>query len=205
MRPFILCWVQVLFMLSTCSVIAQKHQASVLIGLANYRSQSLSPSYQGKYTLQNGSSFDVGISYTRFNSNQDKSFSLYVGESQRTKHILSDSVLSALQQAFLSVQFIHHHTSINIVNEELSLRIGSGIYWNMLAGEVTQSLYKEEEKRGIGEINNVGLVIDVMTEIQIKNKQYLHLGSQLQVDVFASIPNSRLFIWKPYIGFSFRF
>jgi len=194
-----------LVLISQQSAFSQNNQIGVNLGMSNYGNQFLSSDYRGKYVAQNGTSLDVGLSYSRDFSDKGKDITLYFGYTERTKNIFSDSIPNALQQSFFSMNVIHHHTTIDIVNEKLSLRVGSGLYWNMLLTETNRSMGTETETLSSGTINNVGILIDVPLDIRLSNNQSLVVGMQFSADIINSVRNSNLFVFKPYIGTVFRF
>jgi len=201
------CFLVGVFFMLCVSIFAQKNILGVHVGMSNYGNPFLLPNYQGKYAIQNGKSFDVELSYARFSSDMEKDIAINVGITQRSKYILGDSVPHDLQQLFLSMQAIHHHTIINIVEDKLSLRLGTGVYWNMLLVEWDEFLdsKKDTNTRSSGEINNIGVLLDFPLDIRLNNHQYFLIGCQFNVDFITSVNNSNLFNWKPYLGMAYRF
>jgi len=186
---------------------AQKNTFGVNIGMANYGGAFLTPKYQGKYTEQNGKSFDFHLSYSRLFANREKGLTLNVGMTNRTKRIIADTLPHALQQIFLNTQIIYNTTVVPIVEERVSLRVGSGLYWNMLIGEADEFLDESKgvETRSSGSINNIGLMMDFPLYIKIRNNQYVCIGNQWSLDLINSVENSHLFVWKLYAGFVLSF
>jgi len=197
----------VLFFVFCCSLFSQKNVVGVQVGMSNYGNPFLLPNYQGKYAIQNGKSFDVEVSYARLLDESKKDFSINVGITQRSKYILGDSVPNDLNQLFLNMQAVYHHTVINIVEDKLSLRLGTGLYWHMLVVEWNEYLdnKKDTKTRLSGAINNIGVLLDLPLDIRLNEHQYFLIGCQFNVDFITSVDNSNLFAWKPYLGMAYRF
>jgi len=189
------------------SVFAQKNSFGLSVGMSNYGNQFLSPRYKNYHASQEGKSFDVGLTYTRLFVEKGGDLSIYVGTTNRTKQLLGDSLSHSLQQMFFSFQAVYHNPNITIAEDKLSLRVGTGIYWNMLAEELDEYLFESMDvKTGFsGEINNIGIMLDVPMDIHLNKHQKFFIGFQFQFDVVNSVANSHLFAWKPYIGIAYNF
>jgi len=202
----------ILFCASMIGVLAQKNDIGFREGITVYGNSQLSPSYEGKYTLQRGSAYEFGFYYTRFFKEGTSDITLNFDYTERVKNVLLSIDPYNIVYSFARIQATYHkHYSIN---EWLSIGAGIGLYYNGLGDETWQ--YPDSKPDTIvreSGIDIVGITVNAPLIIRLRkpdetrkiNMNYLRVNFSVATDIYTSIANSHLRSAGVSIAYGLRF
>jgi len=191
---------------------AQKNDMGFREGITVYGNSQLSPSYEGKYTLQRGSANEFGFYYTRFFKDATSDVTLNLDYTERVKNVISSTDPYNIVHSFYRIQATYHkHYSIA---EWLSIGAGIGLYYNGIGDETWQYTDKSRDTivRESG-IDIVGIVVNAPFIIRLRKSDesrkihmnYLRVNFSVATDIYTSIANSHLRSAGISIAYGFRF
>jgi len=194
-------------------VLAQKNDIGIKEGLSIYGNSALSPVYEGKYTIQNGTSIDEGFYYTRFFKNGTSDITLNFDHTTRIKNVIITTDPYKIVQDFYRIQVLYHdHWNFN---ERFSVGLGYGVYytgwgdetWEYVDNNIKDTMVRE------GGMDFLGLTINVPVTVLFRvpkkerkvNWNYLTFNFSISADLFSSISNSGLYTASIYCLYGIRF